>query len=87
MSIKSEYAVVIDEYFSMFGYKVNRLKTPNITGRRYFNYVQVGSSDDVASGSIPQKYMKEINDAFRKGITIWHDHSKIGDYSVSNTIV
>lgn len=53
----------------------------------YFNYVQVASSDDVASGSIPQKYMKEINNAFRKGITIWHDHSKIGDYSVSNTIV
>jgi hypothetical protein len=47
----------------------------------------VGSSDDVASGSIPQKYMKEINDAFRKGITIWHDHNSIGNYSVSNTIV
>ena len=31
--------------------------------------------------------LEEINDAFRKGITIWHDHSKIGDYSVSNTIV
>ena len=78
---------VVDNYFTRFGYKVNRLKTPNITGRRYFNYVQVGSSDDVASGSIPQKYMKEINDAFRKGITIWHDHNSIGNYSVSNTIV
>lgn len=87
MHSKTEYMRIIDNFFSRFGYKINRLKTPNITGRRYFNYVQVASSDDVASGSIPQKYMKEINNAFRKGITIWHDHSKIGDYSVSNTIV
>ena len=87
MRPKLEYLRIIDNYFTRVGYKVNRLKTPNITGRRYFNYVQVGSSDDVASGSIPQKYMKEINDAFRKGITIWHDHNSIGNYSVSNTIV
>ena len=87
MRAKNEYLRVVDDFFTRFGYKVNRLKTPNITGRRYFNYVQVGSSDDVASGSIPQKYMKEINDAFRKGITIWHDHNSIGNYSVSNTIV
>lgn len=87
MQCKTEYIRIIDGFFTRFGYKVNRLKTPNITGRRYFNYVQVGSSDDVASGSIPQKYMKEINDAFRKGITIWHDHNSIGNYSVSNTIV
>ena len=87
MQCKTEYIRIVDGFFTRFGYKVNRLKTPNITGRRYFNYVQVGSSDDVASGSIPQKYMKEINDAFRKGITIWHDHNSIGNYSVSNTIV
>lgn len=87
MQCKTEYIRQVDDFFTRFGYKVNRLKTPNITGRRYFNYVQVGSSDDVASGSIPQKYMKEINDAFRKGITIWHDHNSIGNYSVSNTIV
>ena len=84
---KPEYMRIIDDYFTRFGYKVNRLKTPNITGRRYFNYVQIASSDDVASGSIPNIYMDEINKAFRKGITIWHDHNSIGNYSVSNTII
>ena len=87
MHCKPEYLRIVDNYFTRFGYKVNRLKTPNITGRRYFNYVQIASSDDVASGSIPNIYMDEINKAFRKGITIWHDHNSIGNYSVSNTIV
>ena len=87
MRPKLEYLRIIDNYFSRVGYKINRLKTPNITGRRYFNYVEIASSDDVATGSIPNIYMDEINKAFRKGITIWHDHNLIGNYSVSNTIV
>lgn len=69
------------------GYKVNRLKTPNVTGRAYFNYVQVASSDDPCYASIPEMYLDEIIKAFRRGITIWHDASKIGDYSVNNAIV
>ncbi len=87
MHCKPEYLRIIDDYFTRFGYRINRVKTPNITGRQYFNYVEIASSDDVATGSIPNKYMDEINKAFRKGITIWHDHSKIGDYSVTNSIV
>lgn len=84
---KNEYLKIVDDYFTRFGYKVNRLKTPNITGRAYFNYVEVSSSDDPCSGSIPEKYLDEIIKAFRRGITIWHDASKIGDYSVNNSIV
>ena len=84
---KVEYLRQADEYFTKFGYKVNRLKTPNITGRAYFNYVEVGASEDACFGSIPEMYADEIIKAFRKGITIWHDDSKIGDYTVSNTIV
>jgi hypothetical protein len=87
MICKPEYMAIVDNYFSKYGYKINRLKTPNVTGRRYFNYVEVAPSDDACFGSIPEMYMDEIIKAFRKGITIWHDDSKIGDYTVSNTIV
>ena len=69
------------------GYQINRLKTPNITGRTYFNYVQIGSSDDVANGSIPNKYMDEINNTCRKGVTIWHNHANVGNFALNNTIV
>ena len=31
--------------------------------------------------------METINSACRKGVTIWHDHSKLGDYNLPNNIL
>lgn len=85
MSIKEEYARSIDEYFSMFGYKINRVKTPNITGRRYYNYVK--TVDCNFDGDIPQTDLQIIKTMFNNGVTLWHDPSKIYDYSVDNDII
>lgn len=92
MSIKSEYAQRIDQYFSRYGYKTNLLKTPNQTGRRYWNYVQIADNEDIVKSnnqtiSVPAKSADTINNIYRKGVTIWHDHANIGNYSLSNTIV
>lgn len=87
MRAKTEYLKVIDDYFTRFGYKINRVKTPNITGRTYWNYVEIGSSEDIGYGDVPSKYMEEINNACRKGVTIWHNHENVGNYSLNNTIV
>ena len=47
MGIKEQYARIIDNYFSMFGYQVNQVKLPNITGRTYWNYVKtIGQAAD-----------------------------------------
>ena len=85
MSIKSEYAQIIDEYWSAYGYKVNSFKVPNITGRRYWNYVKtIGANIE---GNIPQADMDEIKEMFDRGITIWHDTAHYLDYTQNNTIV
>lgn len=85
MSIKAEYAKIIDDYFSAFGYKVNALKVPNITGRSYWNYVKtIGANIE---GNIPQVDMDEIKGLFDRGITIWHDTAHYLDYTQNNTIV
>ena len=39
MTVRNEIAKVIDDYFSMYGYKINRVKLPNLTGRTNWNYV------------------------------------------------
>ena len=85
MGIKEEYARIIDDYFSTFGYKVNRVKVPNITGRTYWNFIK--TIDCNADGDIPQEDLKEIRKACDHGITFWHDTTKMYDYSQSNTIV
>ncbi len=87
MRAKTEYMRIIDDYFTRFGYAVKRLETPNITGRRYWNYVEIGSSEEIGYGDVPSKYMDIINNACRRGVTIWHNHANIGNYSLSNTIV
>ena len=85
MSAKAEYIKVVDDYFTAFGYKVNAFKVPNITGRRYWNYVHtVGANIE---GDIPQTDMDEIKSLFDRGITIWHDATHYLDYTQNNTIV
>lgn len=83
MCIKREYAESIDQFFTRFGYKTNRLKVPNQTGRRYFNYVEIGSSEIIGypnDKGCPADAMEEINRIYRNGVTLWHDHSRIGNY-------
>ena len=86
MSIKQEYAKIIDDYFTRYGYKINRIISPNITGRPYYNYIEIGSSEVIGTGSVPSKFMDIINNACRKGVTIWHNHANIGDYTLNNSI-
>ena len=69
------------------GYKVNTLKHPNITGRAYFNYIEIGNTEDIGFGELPSKSLEIINKICRRGVTIWHNHANIGNYSLNNTIV
>jgi hypothetical protein len=86
MRVKTEYLKIIDDYFTRFGYKINRVKVPNITGRTYWNYVEIGASEDIGYGDVPSNYMEIINNACRKGVTIWHNHANIGNFALNNTI-
>lgn len=70
-----------------FGYKINRIKTPNITGRRNFNFIEIGQNDEMLVGNVPFKFMQELNNACRKGVTIWHNHENIGNFNIENDII
>lgn len=87
MRVKKEYLQIIDEYFSRFGYAINRVKIPNLTGRKSFNYVEIGPNENIGNGSVPQKFMDIINSIARKGVTIWHNHDNIGNYNIDNSII
>mgnify|MGYP002525697565 CR=1 FL=1 len=85
MSVRAEVARTIDDFFSMFGYRVNRVKLPNITGRRNWNYVKTNGC--YIDADIPQDDLAEIKSMFDKGITLWHNASTFADYSQINDII
>lgn len=85
MSIKKEYAKIIDDYLSMYGYQVCTVKKPNIKGRQNWNYIKTIGSN--CTGDIPNIYIDKINSIFNKGITLWHNPNTIYDYSKPNNIV
>lgn len=81
MSIRAEYAQIIDEYFNMYGYATHRVKVPNINGRPSWNYVK--TIDCCITGSVPFDDMAKIRSIFDKGVTFWHG-DWVGDYTRDN---
>lgn len=87
MRAKTEYLKIIDDYFTRFGYAIKKLELPNITGRKYWNYIEIGQNEEIGYGDVPTKFMDVINNTCRRGVTIWHNHSNIGNYSLDNKII
>ena len=85
LSIKKQFAEIIDDYFSRYGYATHRNKIPNTHSRPRWNYVKtVGCT---ITGSIPADDANKITALFEKGITFWKstvDADEIGDYGQSN---
>lgn len=89
VSIRKEYAEIIDNYFTRFGYQTNRIKLPNQTGRTYFNYVKIGTAEIIGypnDKGCPADAMDLINNIYRKGVTLWHLHDRIGNYTGNNIL-
>lgn len=83
LSLRDEYARVIDDFFSMYGYRTNVVKLPNLNNRSNWNFVKTINCNIV--GDIPQKDIQKIKDMFNNGITLWHNPSTFLDYSQTNS--
>ena len=85
MSCKYEYIKAVDDYFSMFGYKVNRLGVPLTNHRQNYWYCKTVQAN--IDGNIPNEDMQAIKTIYNNGVTYWKNPANIKDYSVSNNIV
>jgi hypothetical protein len=85
MSIKKSVAERIDNFFTMFGYKVNTLKIPKIRTRKNWNYIQ--TIDVNIDGAIPDEDMRKLKDMYNKGVTFWHNPERFCNYNYSNDII
>jgi hypothetical protein len=84
MTIKREMAEIIDGYFDMYGYKVNRIGVPHFMHRNNYWYTKtIGVNID---GNVPMEDMKKIKQCYDNGITFWINPAYMGDYSIDNHI-
>lgn len=81
-SISAEFARMIDDYFSMFGYAMNRVKVPNRNSRPYWNYVKTLGC--CVTGSVPADDMRKICGIYDRGITFWKNGDTVGRYDLPN---
>ena len=90
--IQGQFAKIIDDFFSMYGYKTNRLKVPNRNGRKAWNYVKTCGCN--LTGSAPADVTASLVHIYDKGITFWrcidlstgNPFNRVGNYSLDNSL-
>lgn len=84
-SIRAEFAKRIDDFFSMYGYKVNTVKVPETHSRRNWNYIH--TIDVNIDGAIPTDDMSKLKRLYNDGVTLWHSASGFLNYGLNNGII
>ena len=83
--IRSEYAVIADNFFDLFGYKTCKVKVPYTDHRQNWWYTKTIDANII--GNVPNEEMNKIKGAYNNGLTFWKNPANFLNYSVSNGIV
>ena len=73
----------LDMFFDVFGYQVDVVKVPNITGRPSWNYVQTIGCN--MRGAVPADRLTIMNKCMDSGVTFWHTED-MGNYGLNNRL-
>lgn len=83
MHVRAEFARMIDDYWTMYGYPKRRVAIPDITARPQFTYTKTIGA--YIYGEAPAADLQEIASYFDNGITFWKNPANVGNYSVNNS--
>lgn len=80
MCIREQFARQIDDFFTKFGYQVNRLGIPSHNHRLHWDFIKTADCTiDAKNMSFDDIVI--IKNIFDNGTTVWHEISGIGDMS------
>lgn len=82
--ILPQYAKIIDDYFSKYGYAYNQFGTINRDSRPHWNYVKTRGI--FICGNLPSSDASIIASIYNKGITWWKNGNEVGNYSLDNSV-
>ena len=71
VSIRAEYARIIDNFFSQYGYKVSILKNIELHNRQNWDFVQTIGCNVI--GECPANVIETVKKMFDAGVTLWHN--------------
>lgn len=83
-SISKQYAEMIDNYFTKFGYATRKVKVPNRNVRPHWTYTK--TVDCLITGNVPSDDRVDIENIYNAGITFWINGDEVGDYTLDNTV-
>ena len=75
-------------FFHLYGYKQNKVMTPNTQSRKYYNFIKTVGVN-ISANNIPKNHYERLKEIFNSGTTIWHmsNGATVGDYSKDNVEV
>lgn len=82
MCITKNYAIMIDNFFDMFGYAIRQHLVPNMNARQNWTYVKTVGCN--VNGNLPSDDGAKIEKIFDKGVRFWKNHNIIGNYDSPN---
>lgn len=80
--VRDDYAEIIDDFFSMYGYAAQVVELPKLRTRLSWNYIK--TRDCKITGSVPFDDIVKIKNMFNNGVTFWHG-DYVGNYSRDNS--
>lgn len=81
-----DYLERLGRYFSMFGYKQNKVMDINVRNRYYYNYIKTVNCNIVGE-NVPREHLGELKGIFDNGVTLWHYEREgviVGNYTKDN---
>lgn len=93
VTLNATVAKQYDDYFTMFGYAVDALKTPNFIGSRRrsaYNFCKTRNasvtSKTSADNSVPTQALTAFKAALNNGVCWWEVLSNTGNYNIPNNL-
>lgn len=83
LHVRDDEAKRIDDFFSVYGYAINKVETPNLNGRQYWNFIKTRNAE--ISGNMPSSSKAAIGKIFDGGIFFWKNGDNIGNFAISVT--
>lgn len=84
-TIDAYHAQMIDDFWTMYGYPIKKIQTPNFHARTKWTYVKTAGA--VLHGAAPESDKSQIASLLNAGIRFWSDQANIGNYSLTNGLL